>query len=62
MSKLFIHIYNYLERHLAVRYLLLVGSSLLLLFFAVQVKFEEDVTRFSLIRRMPGIRRLYSKT
>lgn len=46
MSKLFIHIYNYLERHLAVRYLLLVGSSLLLLFFAVQVKFEEDVTRF----------------
>ena len=46
MNKLFIHIYNYLERQMAVRYLLLVGSFLLLLFFAVQVKFEEDVTRF----------------
>lgn len=46
MSKLFIHIYNYLERHTALRYLLLAGSFLLMLFFAVQVKFEEDVTRF----------------
>ena len=46
MNKLFIHIYNYLERQVAVRYLLLVGSFLLLLFFAAQVKFEEDVTRF----------------
>lgn len=46
MSKLFIHIYNYLERHTPLRYLLLVGSFLLMLLFAVQVKFEEDVTRF----------------
>lgn len=46
MSKLFVHIYNYLERHTAVRYLLLIGSFLLMLLFAVQVKFEEDVTRF----------------
>lgn len=46
MSKLFIHIYNYLERHTALRYLLLAGSFLLMLFFVVQVKFEEDVTRF----------------
>lgn len=46
MSKFFIHIYDYLERHSTVRYLLLAGSFLLMLFFAVQVKFEEDVTRF----------------
>lgn len=46
MSKLFIHIYDYLERNRLLRYLLLAGSFLLLLLFAVQVKFEEDVTRF----------------
>lgn len=46
MSKLFIHIYNYLERHAAVRYFLLIASFLLMLFFALQVKFEEDATRF----------------
>lgn len=46
MSKLFLHIYDYLNRHSVFRYLLLAGSFLLMLFFAVQVKFEEDVTRF----------------
>lgn len=46
MSKLFVHIYNYLECHKVLRYLLLAGSFLLMLFFAIQVKFEEDITRF----------------
>lgn len=46
MNKFFIHIYNYLEHRAVVRYVLLLGSFLLMLFFAVQVKFEEDVTRF----------------
>lgn len=46
MSKFFIHIYTFLERRKLLRYFLLVGSFLLLLCFAVQVKFEEDVTRF----------------
>lgn len=46
MSKFFIHIYNYLESNRLLRYLLLVGSFLLMLCFAAQVKFEEDVTRF----------------
>lgn len=46
MSQFFLHIYDYLERHRLFRYLLPVASFLLLLFFAVQVRFEEDVTRF----------------
>lgn len=46
MSKLFLHIYTYLEKRKGLRYGLPVVSFLLLLFFAVQVRFEEDVTRF----------------
>lgn len=46
MRQFFIHTYNYLKRHRALRYILLIGSFLILLFFALQVRFEEDVTRF----------------
>lgn len=46
MSKLFLHIYTYLEKRKGLRYGLPAASFLLLLFFAVQVRFEEDVTRF----------------
>lgn len=46
MSKFFLHIYNYLEKRSVLRYGLPLVSFLLLLFFAVQVRFEEDVTRF----------------
>lgn len=46
MSRLFLHIYDFLERRRLLRYVLLIGSFLLLLGFAVQVRFEEDVSRF----------------
>lgn len=46
MSRMFLHIYEWLKRHTAIRYILMAGSFLIMLFFALQVKFEEDVTRF----------------
>ena len=46
MSKFFVLIYNFLEKKHWCRNILLIGTFLLLVFFAVQVKFEEDVTRF----------------
>ncbi|MDR1879828.1 MAG: 1-acyl-sn-glycerol-3-phosphate acyltransferase [Tannerellaceae bacterium] len=46
MSRLFLLVYDYLERHRAQCYLLMAASFAALLFFAVQVRLEEDVTRF----------------
>ena len=46
MSKLFLHIYDYFDKHHIALWTLMIGSFLLMVVFAVQVKFEEDVTRF----------------
>ena len=46
MRNFFIHIYDHLKDHPILRYTLLIGSFLVMLFFALQVRFEEDVTRF----------------
>lgn len=46
MSRLFLHIYDYLSRRRVLCYLLMAGSFLLMLAFAMQVRFEEDVSRF----------------
>ncbi|MDL2208120.1 1-acyl-sn-glycerol-3-phosphate acyltransferase [Parabacteroides sp. OttesenSCG-928-O15] len=46
MNKLFLGIYDFLQRHRALCYSLMVGSFLLMVWFAAQVRFEEDVTRF----------------
>lgn len=46
MRNFFIHIYDYLKAHAMVRYALLIGSFAVMLYFALQVRFEEDVTRF----------------
>lgn len=46
MSRFFIRIYDYLRRHRILCYTLMVGSFLVMLWFAFQVRFEEDVTRF----------------
>lgn len=46
MTKFFIGLYNYFEQHKLLFYLSLSLSILLMGFFALQVKFEENVTRF----------------
>lgn len=46
MSKIFLGIYDFLQRHRGVYYCLLIGSVLVMAGIAIQVKFEEDVTRF----------------
>lgn len=46
MTKLFIGLYNYFERHKFLFYLSLVASILVMAVFAGQVKFEENVTSF----------------
>lgn len=46
MTKFFIALYNYFERHKSLFYLSLLSAVLLMGFFAYQVRFEENVTRF----------------
>lgn len=46
MTKFFIGLYNYFEQHKLLFYLSLSLSILLMGFFALQVRFEENVTRF----------------
>ena len=46
MSKFFVHIYEYLSRKRILRNILMFGSFALLLLFAVQLRFEEEFTRF----------------
>ncbi|MDR0892947.1 MAG: 1-acyl-sn-glycerol-3-phosphate acyltransferase [Mediterranea sp.] len=46
MTQFFIRLYNYFERHQILFYLSLACCVLFMGFFAVQVKFEENVTRF----------------
>lgn len=46
MSKLFVHIYDFLRRRRLLNGFLMAGSFLVMLYFACQVKFEEDITRF----------------
>ncbi|MDR1980859.1 MAG: 1-acyl-sn-glycerol-3-phosphate acyltransferase [Tannerellaceae bacterium] len=46
MSRFFLSFYDYLERHRVQCYLLMAVSFAVMLFFAVQVTPEEDVTRF----------------
>ena len=46
MTKFFIALYNYFERHKFLFYLTLLSTTLLMAFFACQVRFEENVTRF----------------
>lgn len=46
MSKIFVHIYDYLSRKRVLRNILMLGSFGLLLLFAVQLRFEEEFTRF----------------
>lgn len=46
MTHFFIGLYTYFERHKITFYLSLIGSVILMAFFARQVRFEEDVTRF----------------
>lgn len=46
MTKFFIALYNYFERHKFLFYLTLLSTTLLMAFFASQVRFEENVTRF----------------
>lgn len=46
MNKLFIYLYDALQCRRALRWILMLGSFLVMLWFALQVRFEEDVTRF----------------
>lgn len=46
MGKFFVHIYEWLNKHPLIRNVLLAGSFILMLALAVQVKPEEDITRF----------------
>lgn len=46
MSTFFVNIYEYLSRKRILRNILMVGSFVLLLLFAVQLRFEEEFTRF----------------
>ena len=46
MSRIFLHIYEFLRQHKVLRNVLVVGSFLVMAALAVQVRFEEDVTRF----------------
>ncbi|SFS53349.1 1-acyl-sn-glycerol-3-phosphate acyltransferases [Porphyromonadaceae bacterium NLAE-zl-C104] len=46
MSKFFVNIYEYLSRKKILRNVLMFGSFVLLLLFAVQLRFEEEFTRF----------------
>ena len=46
MSKLFVNLYLWFDRHKSVFYTVLVGITLLLGFFAVQVRFNENVSNF----------------
>jgi len=46
MTNFFIYLYNYFQRHKTQLYLSLVGCVCIMTFFAVKVKFEENVTSF----------------
>ncbi len=46
MSNFFVHIYDYLSQKRILRNILMLGSFVLLLLFALQLRFEEELTRF----------------
>jgi len=46
MTQFFIGLYNYFERHKILFYLSLIGCVLSMGFFALQVRFEENITQF----------------
>ncbi len=46
MNKLFVSIYDYFAKRKTLRNVWMIGSFLLMLFFALQLKFEEEFTRF----------------
>ena len=46
MTQFFIGLYDYFERHKILFYLSLISSVLLMGFFALQVRFEENITQF----------------
>ena len=46
MSRFFVHIYDYLSQKRILRNILMLGSFALLLLFALQLRFEEEFTRF----------------
>lgn len=46
MAKIFVQIYRSLKRRIILRYSLLLGSFMLLLAFATQLRFEEEINRF----------------
>ncbi|MEF9932387.1 MAG: hypothetical protein RR770_08835, partial [Bacteroidales bacterium] len=46
MGKFFANIYDYFNGRKTLLFLLLAGSLAIMLYFAVKVKFEEDVTSF----------------
>ncbi len=45
MEKIFVGIYNYFEKHRTVFFICFISSFLLVAYFAVQVKFEEDISK-----------------
>ena len=46
MTQFFIGLYDYFERHKILFYLSLISCVLLMVFFALQVRFEENITQF----------------
>ena len=46
MTQFFIGLYDYFERHKILFYLSLISCVLLMGFFALQVRFEENITQF----------------
>ena len=45
MHKIFVPIYRYFDRHKTMMYLIMALSALVFLFFGLQLKYEEDITR-----------------
>ena len=45
MHRIFLPIYHYLHKHKAVRLVLLIVSTLVFLFFGLQLRYEEDVAK-----------------
>ena len=46
MTQFFIGLYDYFERHKILFYLSLISCVLLMGFFALQVRYEENITQF----------------
>lgn len=45
MHRIFLPLYHYFEKHKALMYIILVATSVLFLFFGLQLHFEEDITK-----------------